>query len=62
MKAMRKKPSRRKLTVERARAINRKRDLVEGHQKSYEVRQVRVLPGRAGLVEDWEREFPNNEE
>lgn len=62
MRSSRKKRSRRKLTVERARAINRKRDLVEGDQKSYEVRQVRVLPGRAGLVEDWEPRFPNNEE
>lgn len=43
---------RRKVTVDRARAINRKRDLLLGTEKSLEVRRVRVLPGRAGLVEE----------
>jgi hypothetical protein len=47
-----KKKKRRKLTKERADAINRKRDLVEGTEKSYEHQRVRVLPGRAGLVKE----------
>jgi hypothetical protein len=48
-----KQPKRpRKLTVERANSINRKRDLVEGSDRSYEVRRRRVRPGRAKTVEE----------
>jgi len=36
----------RKLTKERAAALNRKRDLLEGHEANYEVDRVRALPGR----------------
>lgn len=41
---------RRKLTKERADAINRKRDLIEGHERSIELPRVRTLPGRHGLT------------
>lgn len=48
-----KKPKRpRKLSAERASAINRKRDLVEGTQRSYETKRVRVRPGRGKTVEE----------
>lgn len=49
----RSKPKRlRKLTHERADAINRKRDVVEGTERSYEVDRVRVRPGRGQTVKE----------
>jgi len=48
MKPPRKRP--RKLTQEKADAINRKRDLIEGHESSYEYQRLRALPGRRRTV------------
>jgi hypothetical protein len=42
----------RKLTSERADAINRKRDLLEGTDKSIETDTFRVRPGRIGIINE----------
>lgn len=47
-----KEPRPRKLTKAKADALNRKRDLVEGHRRSFEVQVTRVRAGRGQTVKE----------